>query len=82
MVFPLLLRKWKKGDFFSPIGMNGKKKLSDFFIDNKIPIPEKENIWVLCSSDEIIWIVGYRIADKFKVIENTRKVYIAELLKN
>ena len=82
LAFPLLLRKWKKGDFFSPIGMNGKKKLSDFFIDNKTPIPEKENIWVLCSSDEIIWIVGYRIADKFKVIENTRKVYIAELLKN
>jgi len=80
--FPLLLRRWKKGDSFSPIGMNGKKKLSDFFIDNKIPIPEKENIWVLCSSSEIIWIVGHRVADKFKVVENTRKVYIAELLKS
>lgn len=79
--FPLLLRRWGKGDFFTPIGMKGKKKLSDFFIDNKIPIPEKENIWVLCTSDEIIWILGHRIADKFKVVETTKNAYIAKLLK-
>lgn len=80
--FPLILRRWEKGDFFTPIGMKGKKKLSDFFIDNKIPIPEKENIWVLCSSTEIIWVVGHRIADKFKLIETTKKAYIAQLLKS
>lgn len=79
--FPLFLRKWQKGDFFTPIGMKGKKKLSDFFIDNKISIPEKENIWVLCSFSEIIWVVGYRIADRFKVVETTKKAYIAQLLK-
>ena len=80
--FPLILRRWKKGDFFTPIGMKGKKKLSDFFIDNKISIPEKENIWVLCSSTEIIWVVGHRIADKFKVVETTKKAYIAQLLES
>ena len=80
--FPLILRRWKKGDVFTPIGMKGKKKLSDFFIDNKISIPEKENICVLCSSAEIIWIVGYRISDKFKVVETTKKAYIAQLLKS
>lgn len=80
--FPLILRRWEKGDFFTPIGMKGKKKLSDFFIDNKIPIPVKENIWVLSSATEIIWVVGHRIADKFKVVETTKKAYIAQLLKS
>lgn len=80
--FPLILRRWEKGDFFTPIGMKGKKKLSDFFIDNKVPVPEKENIWVLCSSFDIIWVVGYRIADKFKVVETTKKTYIAQLVKS
>lgn len=80
--FPLILRRWEKGDFFTPIGMKGKKKLSDFFIDNKIPIPDKENIWVLTSATEIIWVLGHRIADKFKVVETTKKAYIAQLLKS
>ena len=80
--FPLILRKWKKGDFFFPLGMNGKKKVSDFFTDNKISIPEKEQIWVLCSTDEIIWVVGMRISERFKISEKTKKAYIVQLFKN
>ena len=80
--FPLILRKWKKGDFFFPLGMKGKKKLSDFFIDNKISIPEKEQIWALCSTDEIIWVVGMRISERFKISEKTKKAYIVQLFKN
>ena len=77
--FPLVLRKWQEGDSFIPIGMKGEKKLSDFFIDNKIPIPDKEKIWVLCSSSEIVWVVGYRISENFKILETTKKAYIAQL---
>ena len=77
--FPLILRKWQEGDSFIPIGMKGEKKLSDFFIDNKIPIPDKEKIWVLCSSSEIVWVVGYRISENFKILETTKKAYIAQL---
>ena len=62
--------------------MNGKKKVSDFFIDNKIPIPEKEQIWVLCSTAEIIWVVGMRISERFKISEKSKKAYIVQLLKN
>ena len=80
--FPLVLRKWQKGDFFTPLGMKGKKKLSNFFIDNKISIPEKENIWVLCSSSEIIWVIGYRISEKVKLSETTKKAYIVQLFKS
>ena len=79
--FPLVLRKCEKGDFFFPLGMKGKKKLSDFFIDNKISIPEKEQIWVLCSDNEIMWIVGLRLDERFKILENTKKAYIVQLLK-
>ncbi len=78
--FPLKLRKWNKGDFFYPLGMKCKKKLSDFFVDNKISIPEKEQVWVLCSGQEIVWIVGRRIDERFKISENSKKTYIAQLL--
>ena len=80
--FPLILRKWEKGDFFFPLGMKGTKKLSDFFIDNKISIPEKEQIWVLCSTTKIIWVVGMRISERFKISEKTKKAYIVQLFKN
>ena len=79
--FPLVLRKWNKGDHFVPLGIKGKKKISDFFIDKKISIPNKENIWLLCSGKEIVWVINYRISDNFKITETSKKMYIVQLLE-
>ncbi|MBK9673423.1 MAG: tRNA lysidine(34) synthetase TilS, partial [Bacteroidetes bacterium] len=72
--FPLVLRKWKIGDKFYPLGMKGSKKLSDFFIDSKLSIFEKEKIWLLCSGTKIIWIVNHRLDNRFKVNSTTQKI--------
>ncbi|MCF6280413.1 MAG: tRNA lysidine(34) synthetase TilS [Flavobacteriaceae bacterium] len=72
--FPLIVRKWQKGDYFYPFGMQGKKKLSKFFKDGKLSIIDKENIWLLCNTDnDIIWIVGKRLDNRFKIVKNTTK---------
>ncbi|WP_291103699.1 MULTISPECIES: tRNA lysidine(34) synthetase TilS [unclassified Flavobacterium] len=71
--FPLVLRHWKEGDYFQPFGMEGKsKKVSKLFKDEKLSLIEKENTWLLCSGNQIIWIVGIRQDERFK-IENTTK---------
>lgn len=72
--FPLKLRHWKKGDVFIPFGMNLHKKISDFFIDNKVNRFEKDNIWLLLSGDEIIWVVGYRSDNRYRVNNNTQHI--------
>ncbi|MDO9593799.1 MAG: tRNA lysidine(34) synthetase TilS [Lutibacter sp.] len=72
--FPLILRKRQKGDFFFPIGLNGKKKVSKFFKDEKLSLIDKENAWLLCSKNDIVWVVGMRLDDRFKVIKTTSKI--------
>ncbi len=80
LVFPLVIRKWKFGDKFIPSGMKGFKKLSDFFIDNKINRLLKEKTLVLCSNNDIIWVIGSRIDERYKATSKTKKMYIASLL--
>ena len=68
---PLKVRKWKHGDFFHPFGMEGRKKLSKYFKDEKLSLIEKENIWLLCSEEDIVWIINRRADDRFKITERT-----------
>jgi tRNA(Ile)-lysidine synthase len=70
--FPLTIRKWQEGDYFYPSGINGKKKLSKFFKDEKYSLLDKQNQWLLCSNDEIIWVIGKRADQRFIVNENTK----------
>ena len=73
VTFPLTIRKWKTGDHFYPLGMNRKKKLSDYFIDNKYSKLDKENIFILESGGKIVWIIGDRIDNRFKISGSTTR---------
>tara|TARA_R110000868_G_scaffold57558_2_gene177692 strand:- start:507 stop:1079 length:573 start_codon:yes stop_codon:yes gene_type:complete len=74
LMFPLSVRKWKTGDYIHPFGMKGAKKLSKFYKDEKYSLIDKENQWLLCSEDKIVWIIGKRADERFKVTENTKKI--------
>jgi tRNA(Ile)-lysidine synthase len=77
--FPLTIRHWLHGDYFYPLGMDQMKKLSDFFVDEKVPLPEKERLWILASGKKIVWIMGHRIDHRFRITEKTRKVLVLRM---
>lgn len=72
--FPLKVRRWKKADAFCPFGMNNKKKISDFLIDNKVSMFEKEKVTVLMSGNDIVWLIGYRNDNRFRITSGTKNV--------
>ncbi|MDN5212138.1 tRNA lysidine(34) synthetase TilS [Fulvivirgaceae bacterium BMA12] len=74
--FPLQLRPWQDGDWFVPLGMRHKKKLSDFMIDEKIPLNLKKRVFVVKSAEDIVWIIGHRIDDRYKITARSRQVFI------
>ena len=76
LTFPLTLRLWKEGDTFTPLGMKGAKKLSDFLIDEKVPLHKKSQQYVLLSANDIVWVVGRRINEHYKVGNTTKKILV------
>ena len=74
--FPLTIRHWLHGDYFYPLGMDQIKKLSDFFVDEKIPVPEKGRKWILATGRKIVWIMGHRIDHRFRVTEKTKRILL------
>lgn len=80
--FPLTVRRWNEGDWFIPFGMKGRKKVSDYFTDRKYSLKEKENAWILLSGDDIVWIVGERSDDRYKITEESSDVFVVEMVNN
>nr|WP_298998997.1 tRNA lysidine(34) synthetase TilS [uncultured Allomuricauda sp.] len=72
--YPLTLRKWEKGDYFYPLGMQGKKKLSKFFKDERMDVFSKEAQWLLCSGEDIVWVIGKRADERYKIDGNTTQI--------
>jgi tRNA(Ile)-lysidine synthase len=72
--FPLVLRSCKAGDRFRPLGLGGGKKLKKFFIDTKIPRSQRRRVPLLCSGEQIVWVVGHRLDDRVKVTEHTSRL--------
>ncbi len=81
LTYPLILRKWQDGDKFRPLGMNGMKKVSDFLIDEKVNRLQKQQTFVLLSGDEIVWVVGLRADDRFKINPQTKRMVQIKYLR-
>ena len=79
--FPLLVRNPQPGDWFQPLGMRGKKKLSDFMIDRKIPVNLKQEVLLVLSGESIVWVAGYRTDERFKLTPQTQQVFEIRLVK-
>lgn len=79
VIFPVVVRRWQNGDIFYPLGMKKKKKLSDYFIDRKFSRLDKEKAMILESAGDIVWIIGERIDDRFKVTEETSKLLVIKV---
>jgi len=79
ITFPVIYRQWEPGDRFSPLGMKGMKKISDFLVDSKVSITEKERVMVMQTGNEIIWVAGYRIDNRFRITNTTKRVLIISL---
>ena len=72
--YPLRLRRWRKGDWFVPFGMSGRKKVGDFLTDAKVSAPERKRQFVLLSGEDIVWVVGRRIDDRFALTSKSENV--------
>lgn len=77
--YPLILRKWEQGDKFAPFGMRGMKKVSDYFSDHKFSLAEKDRLWLLCSNEQIIWLVGERLDNRCRITPETKRVLMISL---
>lgn len=80
--YPLTIRKWKQGDKFIPFGMKGHKKISDYFSDHKFSLIDKKNIWLLCTHDDIVWIIGERADNRFRITDSTTDILKIVLTKD
>ncbi len=80
LIFPLVLRKWRQGDRFMPFGMEHFKKLSDFFIDLKLSVADKESLWIIESDGKIVWIVGKRIDNQYRILPETKNILLIEYI--
>jgi tRNA(Ile)-lysidine synthase len=72
--YPLRLRRWREGDTFIPFGMAGRKKVGDYLTDHKVPIVERKRQFVLVSGEDIVWVVGRRTDDRFRIGNNTENI--------
>lgn len=76
----LRIRKWEKGDWFIPFGMQGKQKISDYFINNKLSLKEKKDSWLLCDSEKVVWIIGHRSDNRYRINSATKNIYVLTLI--
>ena len=79
---PLTIRKWERGDKFIPLGMNGKKKVSDYLTDKKFSLFQKENQYVVCSGEDIVWLVNERTDHRYRITDNTTRVLFIKIKKD